>query len=359
MDTKTAMSKKRIISFDLIRIIAALAVVMIHVSAEFVQAYPVNSSGFLLGNVFDSLSRFAIILFLMISGALFLDENKNITTKKMLTSALRMFRLLMVWSFVYAVVYRVIIPVVNGAGISPLKIFSSFLFGHYHLWYLFMIVAMYLITPVLRLFIKKENSKIILYLIGISFLVNFCTPFLNELINSFIIDGDILERFVSGFEFGLVTDFVTYYILGWYINNFEIKKKHRVIIYILGIIGLVITIIFTQILSLKNNALNSTLYACDTVNIFFYSIALFLFFHTAFKNKDLKCEKLILKLSDLTFPVYLIHIFMLSLASFISVSCSFSPFVAIIFNFAFTVITSFVLSAILKKIPIINLLFKH
>ena len=288
-----------------------------------------------------------------------MDENKNITPKKMITSAFRMFILLMSWSFIYSLVYKIIIPIANGNSISLLRFFSGFIFGHYHFWYMFMIIGMYLITPILRLFIKKENSKIILYFIGISLLVNFCTPFFNELINAFIINDDILQRFVNGFEFGLVTEFVTYYVLGWYINNFEIKKKYKTVLYILGILGIISTIIFTQILSLKNNTLNSRLYACDTANIFFYSTALFLFLKTSFEKKNFKNEKVIVSLSDLTFPVYLIHVFMLSISFNILAPLNLTPLISIILNFTLCSIMSFALAAILKKIPLIKLLFKH
>jgi hypothetical protein len=67
---------------DLLRAIACLSVVMIHVSAEFVVR---GSAGpdFWVGNLLDSLSRAGVPLFVMISGALML--NKPISYKKLWT----------------------------------------------------------------------------------------------------------------------------------------------------------------------------------------------------------------------------------------------------------------------------------
>ena len=72
---------QRKLYLDLLRIIAISAVVMIHVSASYVT----NANSlldFTVGNIFDSVSRLGVPLFLMISGALILDENKEFNCKK-------------------------------------------------------------------------------------------------------------------------------------------------------------------------------------------------------------------------------------------------------------------------------------
>jgi surface polysaccharide O-acyltransferase-like enzyme len=53
---------------DLLRAIACLSVVMIHVSAEYVVRGSAGAD-FWLGNLLDSLSRAGVPLFVMISGA--------------------------------------------------------------------------------------------------------------------------------------------------------------------------------------------------------------------------------------------------------------------------------------------------
>ena len=76
------MSNKERNSFlDITRIVAVLAVIMIHTSSGFVTLYDTSSIEFLWGNIFDSISRIGVPLFVMISGSLMLDEEKNITIK--------------------------------------------------------------------------------------------------------------------------------------------------------------------------------------------------------------------------------------------------------------------------------------
>ena len=76
--------KKRILYLDVLRIFAALMVVMIHVSAQYVNNMSNNLTDFMIGNVFDSLSRVAVPIFAMISGAVMLDESKQYSTKDFL-----------------------------------------------------------------------------------------------------------------------------------------------------------------------------------------------------------------------------------------------------------------------------------
>ncbi len=77
-------SKTRDISLDIIRIIATMAVVMIHCSAFLVSNFKVGTMAFFVGNVFDSVSRLAVPLFVMVSGALFLNEERTVTVKGIL-----------------------------------------------------------------------------------------------------------------------------------------------------------------------------------------------------------------------------------------------------------------------------------
>jgi len=90
--------KERNSALDITRIIAVLAVIMIHVSSKFVVSYDISSVEFLCGNIFDSISRIGVPLFVMISGALMLDEERNVNIKQNIKSVVC---LLLFWSIVY------------------------------------------------------------------------------------------------------------------------------------------------------------------------------------------------------------------------------------------------------------------
>lgn len=87
-------------SLDLTRIAAVLAVVMIHVSSAFVSSYEINTLEFQTANVLDSISRLGVPLFVMISGSLFLDEKRKISTRNLYFKNIKgILFLLYLWSF--------------------------------------------------------------------------------------------------------------------------------------------------------------------------------------------------------------------------------------------------------------------
>lgn len=65
----------RILSLDITRIVAVLAVVMIHSSARFITESK-TAYEFTAGNIFDTIARIGVPLFIMISGALMFFLNK-------------------------------------------------------------------------------------------------------------------------------------------------------------------------------------------------------------------------------------------------------------------------------------------
>ena len=101
------MEKKvqaRSIVFDLLRIISAFGIVVLHAGSMYIDRNPVTSMNFCVANFYDSLSRFGIGMFVMISGAIFLSEQKEISIKRLWTrNIMRMLIVYGVWAFGYYV----------------------------------------------------------------------------------------------------------------------------------------------------------------------------------------------------------------------------------------------------------------
>ena len=63
----------RVEYFGVLRVVAILAVLVLHTAAKQWYVLPVDSAGWQTLNVFDSAARFCVPIFFMVSGALFLD----------------------------------------------------------------------------------------------------------------------------------------------------------------------------------------------------------------------------------------------------------------------------------------------
>ena len=95
------IESQRIIAFDVMRIISIFAVILLHYSSQrFYISFP--SSEWEIRNIYDSMVRWGVPVFVMISGALFLDSNKKLSIKRLFTkNILRIICAFLFWSFIY------------------------------------------------------------------------------------------------------------------------------------------------------------------------------------------------------------------------------------------------------------------
>jgi surface polysaccharide O-acyltransferase-like enzyme len=234
------------------RIIAALMVVIIHSHPILTTLNP-DSFTFVLSNFIESIARIAVPVFIMITGALLLNEEREFKIKDGIKKAADMFILVSIWSVIYAFAT----PLINGNLVLGGGWLETVIYGHYHLWYLYMLVGLYLVTPILKKITKKENANIILYYILIFTVVKGIFPLLNYSFNGITGTENWIAKYVSMFNVDHFTVFITYYLLGWYIANVEISRKSRIKIYVAGIIGFLITFVGTQLISIMNSKPNS------------------------------------------------------------------------------------------------------
>ena len=120
---------------------------------------------------------------------------------------------------------------------------------------------------------QKENKNLLQYLIILLFIFT-CTP-------------SILTMFNINLKYPtLFTGFTLYFILGYYLNTFEINKKYRYVIYVLGLISLIVTPILTINYSILNNIHSQRFFEYGSFNIYLYSASLFLLFKNIFNKKE-------------------------------------------------------------------------
>lgn len=354
---KNDMIKKinsRNISLDIIRIVAVLFVMMIHCSGVFVVGFEDVPNGFLVGNILDSISRPGVALFLMISGALMLDENKEKNTCDMIKSAKNILILLVVWLLIYSLIYNVITPLVTD---KPIKGLSELIYrtinGHVHMWYLYMIIGIYLATPFLRKFVKKENKN----LIGMYIIISACTVFIKPmltLMSYYISPVVVINEFIDKLHLDFFGCYLTYYILGWYIVHVGIDKKWiRNIIYSVGISSVVMIILITQLTGEYNQT-----YANDCIFVLLYSLGIFLFINNMKYKFSEKAEGFVILLSKLSFGVYIIHPMFNALVGDRLLINQTNPIIHIPIRFVFVGVLSFVVAYLLSKIPFVKKLIR-
>ena len=101
IEDKRRIESQRIIAFDVMRIISIFAVILLHYSSQrFYISFP--SPEWEIRNVYDAMVRWGVPVFVMISGALFLDSNKKLSIKRLYTkNILRITCAFLFWSLIY------------------------------------------------------------------------------------------------------------------------------------------------------------------------------------------------------------------------------------------------------------------
>lgn len=344
---------QRIYYLDILRVVACLCVILTHASSQFVVE-EIGSFNFWIGNIVDGLSRIAVPLFVMISGVLMLDKNYHYTTKKLIKHIVKMIMFFVFWSAIYSIVLNIIEPVIiQHKPIDIKKIIGSFIEGHYHLWFIYMIVGLYLILPLLRLWVKEENKKYVEYFIILSIIFTYIIPQIISIGSNY---SDIFENINDIIQERLnikyVGGYTTYFLLGWYIHNYDLKNKKS--IYALGVIGTIITIVGTYVLSVSTGKAVQ-MYDNLSFNILFQSIMIFMLIKTKFQHTNNKENKFITIVSKNSLGIYAIHAAFVPIIYNLLIKAGLQ--IAII-NISLVFIISFIIallgSYIISKIPIIK-----
>lgn len=351
----SSQNTSRVIYIDILRIVSVFTVVILHVSAPFVEDLYINGvKSWWAGNILDSATRWCVPVLIMISGKLMLDSNKEIEILSFLNKRLRkIFIPLIFWSFIYMIWYNNLFSEWN------LSLFKTFIINLYedniyiHLWYLYMIIGLYLITPIIKIYINNDKNYSVKYFLSIWFLANGIIGFLEKFTNTKI-----------GFNLSFFHWSIGYYILGFFLDKKNLRKGLVNIIHILGSTGLITTIVGTYITT-KNNGGNYVphLYSYFAPNVIFMSISIFLLFKNIswekLINKKLYLYKLILTLSNTSFGIYLVHLLVLDIISsgVIGITIDpflFNPIIGISLVSAITFLLSYFVVIIFQKIPLLN-----
>ena len=342
---------------DYLRVFASIAIILLHVSAQNMPYVELAGAEWNIYNICNSASRWGVPVFVMMSGALFIP--REIPTKTLYKKYIsRMAIAYVVWSAFYAIVD----PIGNlifteGYKISITEIMGNFISGAVHLWFLPMIIGLYMCIPLIKQLTK--NDSLIKYFLLLSFVFCFIKT-QTELVVTNLLSGSVQTIFENvdilfkNFNINLILGYTSYFILGFYLNKTEINKKTRGLIYILGVIGLILTILLN--LSASKNAEKSTetFFSASSVNVLLMTIAVFVWFKYNAKGND-KLNKIIVKLSKYSFGAFLVHIFILKvLHTFGIQSTSFHLVLSVPSITIFTAITSYLISLVLNKIPVIK-----
>ena len=287
---------KKEVWIEKLRVFAAIAVVLIHV----VQGtYGNGMSGIpLYRSIFDvsilmSCSGWAVPVFIMITGYLLLNPQKDLPVEKVKKYIGRILLVLATLGLFFCLIESFITCRSNGMGYVIKDAVIHLVTGRSwaHMWYLYMLVGLYVLTPVLRAFVKEASGKTFDFVMLCLFLLTIACPTINKAFGI-----SITNFYLSSFPY------VFYYLFGYYVTTLRFPKKYG---YAAGALSFAVCVVASAVQPEVKHAVH------DYNNVFLALLSMSIFF-VAYQNRkktdgNETAGKVIRYISDASFCIYLLH----------------------------------------------------
>lgn len=240
---------KRENNYDLLRVICTVAIITIHVSSMYKKAITdedifgeIYTTHMMITLLYNTLSRFAVPCFVMLSGAFALADEKNMDYKYFYRKTIKKIYIpvliFSVFYFCFSLAGVVALVVLQERETTLLLLpFKNIIKGepYYHMWYLYMMAGVYLMVPILQKYkneLKKETfNRVAWIFLGIACLslwtsthelnwdIGVCACYLGYFMIGYVIrvgtmdyknNRKGLELIVAGFIIELLVTFLQY-----------------------------------------------------------------------------------------------------------------------------------------------------
>jgi len=332
------------------KIISAYGVIILHTNKFSFDNFK-NDKNWILTNLIEQSFYFAVPFFVLCIGATLLDFNEKYGLIEFYKR--RIFKVvfpLIGWN-ILSYYYRVyFIKSMKKEKFNIFKLlnlyFKNEIYGLFYSFHIFIIT--YMIIPLLAYVEKNKKMMIYFYCFFTLLITNSLIPFLIDLLHAY--------KIYLFWPYKIDAGYIIYIFSGYIIQNYIFSTFEKILIYIIGLISFLIQLLGTQISSYRHNRTIEFHMGYLQLPTILYCTSFFLFIKENFSliSKKLN-KKYINKIGSLTIGPFFLH---WPLIEF------FQKFPGLIFRMkiftfyggSFICIISFILTYILKKIPIVRYL---
>lgn len=350
----------RIVYADLLRIFATFFVIVVHFSSDKVNTTQVHDLTWEYFNCFHGLSRWCVPMFFMLSGMFFLNPQRQLSLKALFRKYIfRILSALAFWGSFYCLMTIYLSSITGGAGVTFTKIiqiprYIIFDIPHYHLWYLYAILGLYLIAPILRILVANMKRKHIEYFLILFLISGSLIPTINHYL------ALINVKFKIHLGISELNGYSGFFIAGYYFSKYELTPRLKKSLYIIAISLAILSLMVTSHLSILANKPDRFLYGYTAPNVIAAAFGLFVAFKSFFTDIPFtkRTSHYIHYISSLTFGIFLIHPLFLKILSLSNIdAASFLPIISIpVLSGGVFILSAFCIGA-LKKVPVFNRYF--
>jgi surface polysaccharide O-acyltransferase-like enzyme len=349
----TNQGERLSIPVDLIRTVAIVGVIVLHATADatsFQPTAPFEVWRWWTIDIYQSLSRMGVPLFVMLTGALLLQPSKEGESFRVFFRK-RWLRIGLPFLF-WGAAYFAWDVFVHDKALTTNFVVQGILSGPYfHFWYLYMLLGLYLLTPLMRVLVAHADRRMLKYFLVV-WIAGVFVPFLG-LFGAYSLDENVFT----------IPLWLGYFLLGLYLLNVQVR---RLLLWVFLFVGCVLTVIGTYLIAATvGGTLTYFFQDYFSPTLIFATAMLFLLLNTVRVDSDQalpghrKASWLIHTISENTLAIYLFHVMVIEALQlgFLGLTLSSNTMNSIIEVPLISVVTLFICLAVivpLKKVPVVK-----
>lgn len=317
---------------DLLRVLACFMVVFSHSCDAFVAQFDADRASFLTGVFCGSLMRASVPLFVMMTGVLLLPVGQGYDLVSFYRKRIgRILPPLVFWSVALPLLMYAYFNYINPSTCNPQVAVDSytvqqlvqriytfvfnFNFDTTPLWYLYMLIGLYLLMPVLNAWLVQASQRELKVVLGL-WVVSLFLPYLKMLAPVLGYQGNYGNMELLGMcdwniygTFYYFSGFVGYLVLAYYLKRYPLQwswSKMLAIMIPLFVAGYAITAggyILTQEHFPGNYAYLEIVWYFNGINVFMMTLPLF----AIVQKMAVRSRRWLSRLASLAFGIYLCH----------------------------------------------------
>ncbi len=332
---------------DLARVVAIVAVVMVHVVVPVMAATERGEPAWWVAAGLNAASRWCVPVFLMVSGALLLEPSRSGPVGAFYVKRLRRVGVPLAFWTAFYLVYR---DVVRGDDIGPEQVLKLVASGEpfLQLYFLYVVAGLTLLTPFLRLVTRHGSRETVTVMAAVFFAI----AVLNQALMSFVPVGGTNAVTIW-------LPFVGYYVAGWVLRDTLLRGSQTA----WAVVVLVSTVVAT---TLWAAVFTDYVFAYATPLVVIMSLAALLLLHRAGERlpdgrggPGSSGGSAVRWMSDLSFGVFLVHPVVLDLLRQVTgLPTQPAPLLGVIaLQLVVAVLASALVAAIARRVPLLREVF--
>lgn len=325
-----------------VKVCAIFIVILLHASGPLVLKLELGSVGWWISHFYDSISRWGVPVFIMVSGALLLPKDETLTS-----FYVKRFRRLVApvifWSIFFSI-WFVLRETIKGKEVVYSDIFYNILSGlpHYHMWYLYMLIGLFMFLPFIRIIVNRFSFNELLLLTCLMLALSAGNWFYEYFY------GTRSKIFLTWFLSYLPFVFIGYLIS---ISNKVVNVHLLTLVFVLSVLA---TLFGTNFALLNfESSVGFYLYTNLSVSVIPMSISVFYIFKSL--SSKLPDFNLLSNVSSLTLGIYLVHpVFLEVIYYFIPLSEGWYLLFVIPFISLLVFAVSYLFCHVMARLPYLN-----